>query len=109
MVFLNTRIKTLLGASLSKVFWGEALLITNYLQNQSPTKVIPNNITPYEIWFGHKSILSHLQIFGCKAYALIHKDKHQKLDFHTIECIFLGYSEKSTLEENCVFSTSFYD
>jgi hypothetical protein len=49
-------------ASLSKVFWGETLLITNYLQNQSPTKVVPNNITLYEIWFDHKPILSHLQI-----------------------------------------------
>jgi hypothetical protein len=71
---------------------GEALVITNYLQNQSPTKVVTNNITPYEIWFCHKPILSHLQIFGCKAYAFIDKNK---LDFHTIECIFLGYLEES--------------
>jgi hypothetical protein len=33
--------------------------------------------------------------FGYKAYAFIHKYKHQKLDFHTIESIFLGYSEES--------------
>jgi hypothetical protein len=30
-----------------------------------------------------------------RAYALIQKYKHQKLDFHTIECIFLGYSKES--------------
>jgi hypothetical protein len=53
--------------------------MANYLQNQSPTKVMPNNITLYEIWAGHKPILSHLPIFGCKAYALIHKDIGQIL------------------------------
>jgi hypothetical protein len=56
---------------------------------------VPNNITLYEIWFGHKPILSQLPFFGCKAYALIHKNVCQKLDSHTIECIFLEYSEKS--------------
>ena len=28
-----------------KVFWGEALLTTNYLQNRSPTKSISKNKT----------------------------------------------------------------
>jgi hypothetical protein len=55
-------------------FFGGKALTTNYLQNQSPTKVAPNNITLYEIWSDHKPILSHLPIFGCKAYVLIHKD-----------------------------------
>jgi hypothetical protein len=65
-ILLDVTLAMLSHVSLSKVFLGETLLITNYLQNQSPTKVVSNNITPYEIWFGHKPILSHLQFFGCK-------------------------------------------
>jgi hypothetical protein len=32
--------------------------------------------------------------FGCRAYALVHKDNRQKLDSHSIKCIFLGYDAK---------------
>jgi len=61
--------------SLSKVFLGgKALLTTNYLQNQSPTKVVPNNITLYEIWFGHKPILSHLPILVARLMPLSIQD-----------------------------------
>ncbi len=67
MVFLNTKIEHYLVLPLQcyhmllypKFEGGGALLITNYLQNQSPTKVVPYSITPYEIWFGHKPIISH--------------------------------------------------
>lgn len=82
-------------AKLLKVFWGEALLITNYVQNRCPKRVINNNETPYELWFGHELNLSNLKVFGCKSHVLIHKKLRHKLDTHLIECIFLGYNDGS--------------
>ena len=51
----------------AKSYWGEALLIANYIQNRLPTKAL-DNITPYEIWHGHKANLSYLKVFGCTTY-----------------------------------------
>lgn len=53
------------------------------------------NKTPYELWFGRQPNLSYLRVFGCKAYVFVPKEKRQKLDSHSNECIFLGYSEES--------------
>jgi len=54
-----------------KIFWGQNIINDQLSSKSSPTKVVPNNITFCEIWYGHKPIFSHLPIFGCKAYALI--------------------------------------
>ena len=82
-------------AKLSKIFWGEALYTANYLQNRSPTKAISNNLTPFELWYGRTSNLSYLKIFGCKAHVFIPKEQRRKLDSHSFEAIFLGYSEET--------------
>ena len=82
-------------AKLPKIFWGEALQIANYLQNRSPTKSITVNKTPYEMWFGKPPNLSYLKIFGSTAHILVQKETRRKLDSHSIEAIFLGYSEES--------------
>lgn len=50
-------------------------------------------MTPYQIWFKHQPDLFHLKIFGCKACALIHKEKRQKLNAHSIKCTFSRYNE----------------
>lgn len=82
-------------ARLSKTFWGEALLTANYLQNRSPTKAILVNKTPFELWFGRQPNLFYLKVFGSKAHVLVQKETRKKLDSHSIETIFLGYSEES--------------
>ena len=61
--------------------------------------LLPNkHITPYEAWFGigNKPSISHLRVFGCKAYAHIPdaKRKH-KFDGKALECILVGYSNES--------------
>jgi transposase InsO family protein len=84
-----------LHSNLPKSYWGETLNTTNDLQNKSPTKAL-NNKTPFEIWYGIlKPTLTHLKFFGYKAFTLIPTNNRQKLDPHFIECIVLGYSEKS--------------
>jgi len=38
---------------------------------------------------------THLEIFRCTTYVLILKESKHKLEFHSNECIFLGYNEQS--------------
>jgi hypothetical protein len=79
-------------AKLSKIFLGGSFDDCKLLANWSPTKSNQNQMTTYQIWFGHQPNLSHLKIFGCNVHVLIHKEEY-KLDTHFIKCIFLGYSE----------------
>ncbi|OAE20030.1 hypothetical protein AXG93_2584s1140 [Marchantia polymorpha subsp. ruderalis] len=60
-------------SGLSHGYWGEAIHTTVYLQNRSPSKALPNDKTPYELWHGQKPDLHHLQVFGCTAFAHIEK------------------------------------
>ena len=70
-------------------FWPEALRCATYLKNRSPHSAL--GCTPFEAYFGRKPDLSHLRIFGSRCYAHVPKEQRQKLDSHTIECVFMGY------------------
>ncbi len=43
---------------------------------------------------GLKPTISHLEVIGYMAYALIQKDAKNKFDLHTTKCRFLGYNEQ---------------
>jgi transposase InsO family protein len=75
------------------VFWGEAVVMTVYILNRSPTKVL-NGRTPYEAWHGRKPVISHLQVFNCLAFGkeLGHIGK---LDDMSTPGVFIGYAECS--------------
>jgi len=45
----------------------------------------------HEALFGLKPTVSHLRIFGSKAYAHIPKVDRKKLDPKSLKCIFFGY------------------
>lgn len=60
----------LIDGNLPKRFWAEAVATAVYIENRSPEASI-NFKTPHELWYGQKSDLSHLRIFGCAAYKLI--------------------------------------
>ena len=60
------------------------------LKNRSPTKILENK-TPFESFYGYKPEVSHLRIFGSKAFAHIPKEHRRKLDAKEIKCIFIGY------------------
>lgn len=83
----------LLDASLSKVFWAEAASTAAYLLNRIPCR--GNDVTPEEIWSKKKPDLKLLRVFGSKAMAHIPKEKRQKLDPKSFECVMIGYSEES--------------
>ena len=39
----------------------------------------------------YKLEVSHLRVFGCKAFSHVPKDEGKKLDAKSIKCIFIGY------------------
>lgn len=47
-------------------FWGYALETATFTLNSAPSKSV--EMTPYELWYGKKPILSFLKIWGCDAY-----------------------------------------
>lgn len=83
----------LVAANLPKIFWAEAVSTVAYLINRSPTK--GHGRTPEEIWTGVKPDLSHLKVFGCKAFVHVPKKFRRKFDPKSTEMIFVGYSEET--------------
>ncbi len=81
----------LFDANLPTKYWGEAVSTACYIQNRLPTKATEK--TPYEMWNGTKPDLSHLRVFGSKAYVHIPKEKRTKWDARAEEGVCVGYSE----------------
>ena len=75
-------------------FWAKAIKCASYIQNRVPHKQI-DGVTPFEAWSGHKPDVSHLRIFGSRAWARIPLDKRMALESQRKECLFVGYSEYS--------------
>ena len=73
--------------------WEEASRTVVYVQNCTPHRVLDNK-TPEEVFFGKKTKVSHLRIFGCPIYIHIPKEKRMKLDPSRKKGIFMGYSER---------------
>ena len=78
---------------LSKAWWGEALLTASHVLNKVPNR--NKEHTPYEIWMGIKSSLSYLCTWGCLAKVNIPINKKRKLGPKTVDCVFIGYAQRS--------------
>jgi len=76
--------------NLTNVFWVEAINTTMYLKNRSPTRSLDYK-TPFEALFRFKPAISHIRVFGCKAFVHVTKENTKKLDSKTIKCTFIGY------------------
>ena len=57
-------------------YWGRTEV---YLKNRWQSKSLAR-VTPYESWFGQKTQVKHLRVFGCDAYAHILEDERGKLN-----------------------------
>ena len=77
--------------NLPKQFWVEAENTTIFLYNRLPTKVVKNK-TPFEAWYGYKSSLNFLKVFGYLCFTYVPQVKHDKLDKKAIQGIFVGYT-----------------
>ena len=78
------------AAGIPLSFWPEAVRCATYLKNRSPHKAL-DRLTPYESYYGVKPDLSHVCVFGCRCYTHVEKENRQKLDSHSVECVFMGY------------------
>jgi hypothetical protein len=73
-------------------FWAKAIGTIVYLQNKTLTKVVVGK-TLKEMWTCKTPYVAHLKVFGCQAYDHVPKQKRQKLDSKSKECIFIGYTK----------------
>jgi hypothetical protein len=53
--------------------------------------------TPYELWTGSKSSVSHLKVFGCIAHVKVTKPNLKKMDDRSRAMIFVGYEPRSVV------------
>jgi len=83
-------VSSLVQSGLPDSFWGDAAFV--HVTNRFPTAPIGDK-TPYEPWYGTKPAISHLCLWGCKAYVHIQRDQRTKTQSHTRECAFIGYPE----------------
>jgi hypothetical protein len=82
----------ILAQRLELEFWGEAVNTAVYIKNRCQTKALDSK-TPQEAWSGRKPDVSHLRVFGCKAFAHVPDEKRTKLESKSMPCVFLGYYE----------------
>ena len=74
--------------------WAEDMHAVEYIQNRFPHSFVKGK-TPFEAYFGHKPDVSNLRVFGSTAWARIPFDKRRDLQMKRIECLFIGYTNKS--------------
>ncbi|KAI8421244.1 hypothetical protein MSG28_008301 [Choristoneura fumiferana] len=79
-------------SSLSPAYWQDAAEMAVYLKNRSPHRAL-NGKTAYEKWYAKIPNLSHLRVFGCRAFIHVPECNRKKLDMKASEHIFVGYSE----------------
>ena len=79
-------------SGLTTGFWIFAYQYAVYLYNRTPTKV-QGWKTPYEIITGVTPDLSHIRVFGCRAYMHVPKERriYGKLGAKARNMIFVGY------------------
>ena len=78
-------------AGLPHEHWQSAIATATHITNRLPTKA-NNNQSPFELWFGRTPDLSHVRVFGCRAFAHIPAQKRSKFDAKAHICTFLGYA-----------------
>ena len=78
-------------ASMPRKYWDEAFLTAVFLINRLPSKVISND-TPHDRLFGTSPDYSFFRIFGCAVWPNLRPYNARKLQFRSIRCVFLGYS-----------------
>ncbi|UYV84088.1 hypothetical protein LAZ67_X001141 [Cordylochernes scorpioides] len=79
----------LIDSGVEKYMWGEAVRVSAYLLNRSPTQELEK--TPAKLWFNKRPNLSNLQLFGCEAY--VKTLKHiKKLEDRSKKYTFIGYA-----------------
>ncbi|KAK2451888.1 myosin-16 [Trifolium repens] len=101
---VETGLAHLAHAKLLLQFWDHAFLTATYLINRLPTSTLDLK-SPYFLLNFKIPDYKFLKSFGCACFPFLRPYNTQKLDFHSKECIFLGYSP-SHKGYKCLDSTS---
>ena len=72
-------------------YWDEAFLTAVFIINRLPSKVITND-TPHDRLLGTPPDYSFFRTFGCAVWPNLRPYNAKKLQFCSIGCVFLGYS-----------------
>ncbi|GAQ93443.1 hypothetical protein KFL_015360015 [Klebsormidium nitens] len=80
-------------AGLGPELWAEAMLTANFTRNRVPSSV--HGKTPWEMFYGEKPNLSHLRVFGARAYIHVPTENRKKMEPVSERGVFLGYEPNS--------------
>jgi hypothetical protein len=81
----------LANASMPLKFWDQAFLTATHLINRTPTKILDHD-TPLHRLLGATPDYSNLRVFGCACWPNLRPYNTHKLQFRSLRCAFLGYS-----------------
>jgi hypothetical protein len=91
---LETACALLIGASMPRGYWTDAIATVVHLINLLPSKLLDFK-TPMQTLSEHVPLPTVLMIpprvFGCVAFVHLHKNQRTKLDPCAVRCVFLGY------------------
>jgi hypothetical protein len=72
-------------------YWDQAFLTATHLINHTPTKILDYD-TPIHHLLGATPDYTNMRTFGCACWPNLQPYNCHKLQFHSICCVFLGYS-----------------
>ena len=78
-------------ASMSTKFWLEAFQTANFLINRLPSTVLHGK-TPFSVLYNKDFDYTFLKVFGCECFPYLRSYNHNKLEFRSSKCTFIGYS-----------------
>jgi hypothetical protein len=76
-------------SGLGKELWAKAMVTANYTRNWLPSRM--HGKTPWEKFFGEKPDVSHMRVFGARAYMHIPKENKKKMQSVSERGVFVGY------------------
>jgi hypothetical protein len=83
-------------AGVPLTFWAEAAAVAVYIKKRVLHRAL-DGISPFQVLYGKKPDISHLQTFGCLAYAQVPAEKRKKLDDGAKRCVFIRYTETTSI------------
>ena len=83
----------LIEGKLSKLYWVRAMATANYTLNRITNEKTEKS--PFEQFFGNKTDLRELRVFGCTVFMQKRKQQRSKLEPRGVKYKFLGYDDCS--------------
>ena len=76
--------------------WFEAVRHAAYVRNRCPSKSLPHNAIPYELWSGKSVDYSKFHVFGSNCIMKIRGQNLNKMEARGKEMIFIGHTQHAS-------------